>query len=96
MPGFVRNGVQYWPLALWTYGRVEVAFQTLSSRVAFADERERRLLLGQLNSIPGVAIPDLAITKRPSIALELLVPAESMRLFLAAADWIVERIRTSG
>jgi hypothetical protein len=96
MPGFVRNGIQYWPLALWTYGRVEVAFQTLSGRAAFADEKTRRLLLEQLNSIPGVAIPDVAITKRPSIALELLLPAESMRIFLAAADWMVERIRTIG
>ena len=96
MPGFARNGVQYWPLALWTYGRVEIAFQTLSTRAAFADERVRRLLLEQLNSIPGVTIPDQAITKRPSISLEMLVPVESMRLFLAAADWIVDRIATNG
>jgi len=94
MPGFIRAGTDYWPFALWTYGRIGIAFQTLSTRPVFADEDVRRQLLKMLNGIPGVSLSDIALTKQPSITLDLLVPPDSLRQFLDAANWVAERIHS--
>jgi hypothetical protein len=38
-PVLDHNGEQYYPIAIWTYGKIEIQFQWLMNRSAFSDER---------------------------------------------------------
>jgi hypothetical protein len=40
---------------VWTYGRVEVQFETLKNNPPFDDEAKRLELCRRLNEIPGVS-----------------------------------------
>lgn len=80
----------YYPIALYTYGRVEVQFQWLRSRPPFENEELRLELLRRLNEIPGVALAPDAITKRPSIQLALLAVDEaSLTHFKEVLGWLL-------
>ncbi len=72
IPVFAANGRDYYPIALYSYGRVEVLFQHLKRREPFDDEQTRLELLAQVNEIPNVSLGPEVITKRPSIPLDLL------------------------
>ena len=53
----------------------------------------REDLRRRLNRIPGVAIPEDAIGRRPAFPLELLAPAESRRMFTETFEWVLAVIR---
>jgi hypothetical protein len=93
---FNREGRSIWPIALWTYGKIEIQFQHLLKDEAFESEDVRRELQRRLNAIPGVNIPDEGLTRRPSVALSSLRPEGSMRLFTDALDWVLERFGVPG
>jgi hypothetical protein len=91
-----HGGVDYYLFAAYTSGSVEVYFQWLKGRPAFASESSRRELLNRLNEIPGVRLPDDAIHRRPSLQLTMLGNEGRMARFLAVLDWVVERIEQDG
>jgi hypothetical protein len=66
------NGEQYYPIAIWTYGKVEIQFQWLMNKSPFNDEMKRKELLKQLNQIPGVDLPEKAMIRLPNIFLSTL------------------------
>ncbi|MBA3366493.1 MAG: hypothetical protein H0U03_12060 [Actinobacteria bacterium] len=70
IPVLDHNGQPHYPLAVYTYGRLEIQFQWLT-RPPFDDLELRHEFLSRLNGIPGVSFPEDAIT-RPSIQLSLL------------------------
>jgi hypothetical protein len=80
-------------ISIWTYGRIEVQFQWMKVRPPFSDEIKRRELCDRLNQIPGVEIPDDAITRRPSIPLEVLTKDTVLRQFLDVLDWYIEQAK---
>jgi hypothetical protein len=92
VPVVSRNGIDHQLLAVFTYGSVEVYFQTLQGRPAFQPEEKRLELLRRLNAIPGVSIPPDGITRRPSIKLATLEGADGVRRFLEVYDWVLEEI----
>jgi hypothetical protein len=94
-PMLDHNHTQHWLIAVWTYGRVEIEFQQMLTRSPFDEESARRELLHRLNSLDGIAIPDDAIARRPSIRLITLAPAHVLDGFLGTLDWAVSRIRES-
>jgi hypothetical protein len=55
IPVVSRNGQGHYPIALYTYGRIEVQFQHLKARPPFDDEQTRLELLRLINEIPGVS-----------------------------------------
>jgi hypothetical protein len=76
MPTTQRPGTSYYLATLWTYGRLEIAFEQLRTQPPF-DEVERRIqILTQLNQIPGIALPDDSYSRRPSIHLHALLADE--------------------
>lgn len=91
---FGHKGQKLYPLTIWTYGRVEVGFQTMMNS-PFRDEEKRRELLGRLNEIPGLNLPDDAITRYPSISLKLLSDETHLMKFFDAMNWFVAELRTS-
>lgn len=94
-PVLDHNGEQYYPIAIWTYGKIEIQFQWLMNRSAFSDETKRRELLNRLNQIPGVNIPENAITRRPNISLSTFTDTSSLRQLLETLDWVVQEIRST-
>ncbi len=93
---FVHRGVEHPLFAVYASGPVETYFQWLKGKPAFEDEGARLDLLAKLNEIPGVAFPPSAITKRPSVRLEVLATEGRLRKFLKVLEWAMDRIRLHG
>jgi len=89
------NGERYCPIAIWTYGKIEIQFQWLMNKSPFNDEMKRKELLNRLNQIPGVEIPEKAITRRPNIFLSKFKEDSSLTKLLETLDWVVQEIKSS-
>lgn len=79
-------------MAVWTYGLVEMQLQYLTNP-PFDEEAKRFELLNRLNSIPGVRISPDALSKRPSVDLQILQSPSAMKQFLDCFDWVIEQIK---
>lgn len=84
----VGRARKVWPFAIWTCGEVEVQFQGLMRLTEFQAEDRRRELQQRLNRIPGVAMSDDALTKRPSFSLTLLDSDPAFTAFVDAMAWV--------
>ena len=84
----------YAPFALWTYGLVEMQFQYLKERPAFASVDIREELRQRFNLIEGVDLPADGIERRPSFRISLLAPSDSMASFKATVEWMLDHIRS--
>ena len=89
------QGKTYYPICIWSYGKVEVQFQYLKRHPPFDSESKRKELLDRLNRIPGFSIPDDAITRRPNVYLAALKNEDALDQFLEALNWVVQEIRKS-
>ena len=89
VPVLRAGGVEHYPIALYTYGRIEIQFQHLRARSPFDDGDVRLELLRRVNTIPGVSFDPEVITRRPSIPLGLLAadPTAVERL-KEILDWV--------
>jgi hypothetical protein len=47
------------------------------------------------NSIPGVKIPADAISRRPSIPLEVLTDDVALKAFLGVLDWYIAEVKAA-
>jgi len=84
------EGTTYYLISAWTYGRVEVQFETLKNKPPF-DDKERRLeLLRRLNEIPGVGFEPEAIGRRPSIPLATLAQGDAVAKLCEALEWAIK------
>lgn len=88
-----HGGFDHPLFAVYTSRPVEIYFQHLKFKPAFAEDSVRLELLRKLNAIPGVALPEDAITRLPSLRLSLLANEDILAQFLAVMDWVVKRIR---
>ena len=90
-----HGGDVHWLISVWTYGRLEIQFQMMKKNPPFEDEKLRRDLLSRLNAITGIAFPENAITRRPSIPLSLLEDKATLEQFLEVLDWVIQEIRST-
>jgi hypothetical protein len=80
---------EHYPIALYTYGRIEIQFQHLKARSSFDSEETRRELLAHVNEIPGVSFGEDVISRRPSIRLSLLVSdAAALAQLKRTLEWV--------
>ncbi len=90
-PGVYLQGKVYRLIDVYTYGKVEILFQYMTSPPF--DRKEARLeFLRRLNAIPNVDIPESSIDKRPSINLEVFRERSNLEAFLQVLDWAVDKI----
>ena len=81
-------------LAVYSYGsskKVEIYFQHFKE--PFHTETKKKALLQKFNTIPGVEIPESAITKRPSLDCNLLVNTSNLEKFLQIYSEILIEIK---
>lgn len=91
-----KEAVEFWPVILYTYGRVEVQFQFIRSKPFFSDIENRRELVRRLTAIKGVAISEDALSKRPAVALATIAadPTGPAKL-IDAFTWAVDQYRST-
>ena len=92
-PVFVWKERKYYPVILWTYGRVEIQFTQLQTRPPFDDIEKRRDFLTRLNAIPGISIPEEALDKRPAVSMSVLVPSDARNQFISVLNWFLDEVR---
>ena len=85
----------YSTFAVWTYGTVEITFQYYQSCPPFDAEEKRRELLGRLNAIEGVSIPEDAIARRPSIPLAVFADETRLAKFLRVYKWFLQEVQAA-
>jgi len=93
IPVLIEGGVEYYPVVVYTYGRVDIQFQYLVSKPPFETEAKRRELLAKLNQIPGINLPPDSFDRRPSVKLEALVDEQRLTKFIGVLDWFREQIK---
>jgi hypothetical protein len=94
IPVLDYEGNTYYPFMVWTYGRVEIQFQHMT-RPPFDEDELRHELLRRLNDIPGVSIPQEAVTRRPSIPLALFAAdPEALKALEGVLDWFCDTVRS--
>ena len=87
IPVLEQDGQQHLPFAIYTYGAVEIQFQWLI-RPPFDSPDVRGEFLARLNQIPGVQLPEDAITRRPRIQLSALAAdPTAMDGLIHALEW---------
>lgn len=79
-------------LTLWTYGRVEIDFQYLLARAAFASREARLELLRRLTEGSSLALSENMIDKRPSLPSSQFDSPENLRALLGAMEWVVQTL----
>jgi hypothetical protein len=79
--------------AVYSYGSVEFYFQYFAKKRPFSDIEKRRELLRKLNEIPGVAIPDTSIDKRPNVPLKTFTKPDAFDRLLSVLGWCIEVIK---
>jgi len=89
------QGLPYWPITIYTYGRVETLFQHMLTKRPFDDLAMRQEWMRRLNAISGVSIAPERVNARPSIPLSILVDQAALRQFLAVLEWVVGQITLS-
>lgn len=88
-----QAGDQYWTIALWTYGTIEIQYQWMRRKPPFDAAPKREELRMKLNAIPGIAIPPDGIDKRPNVPLQALIAPGALERFLEILGWVVGEIR---
>jgi hypothetical protein len=90
----VANGNNYYPIAIWTYGLIEIRFQYLL-KGPLGSEEKRREFLERLNRVDGISLPAASITRRPSIRMAVLSGEARLTSFIAVMDWLVATLRST-
>jgi hypothetical protein len=75
-----------------TTGAVELQFQHMGLP-PFSALEERKALASRLTRIEGVAIPESALSRRPSFGVGLLTGDGRLDVFLEAFDWVLGEIK---
>jgi uncharacterized DUF497 family protein len=92
VPVLEQGGQPHLPFAIYTDGRVEIQFLWLT-RPPFDSSDVRREFLARLNQIPGVQLPEDAITRRPRIQLSVLAAdPTAIEGLIHALDWFRDRV----
>lgn len=93
-PVVEHNGICYQIFSIWTSGSIGTGFQYLYNKPPF-DQMKLLELLTRINSIPGIAFPETAVTKRPEFSISVLEPEANLQQFLSVFDWVIEQIKSS-
>ncbi|MFF6779049.1 hypothetical protein ACFY8W_36630 [Streptomyces sp. NPDC012637] len=89
-----------WPLVFYPGGgrggTAEVVFQHLAAREPFADRALRLELLGRLNALEGVSIPEGKLELRPGFRLSSLEKDRDRELLVETLAWFRDRWESRG
>jgi hypothetical protein len=84
---------QYQMIAIRTTGRGDFEFGRLKGYSTFASDEQRLKLLGLINSISGMNIPETKIAAYPSFSLNILNDPSALDQFLQVLDYIIAQLK---
>lgn len=88
-----RQGREYGTPLFTVYSTGSVAVPFMSYRRPPFDAGSGKMeLLERLNQLPGIALPDEAIGRQPTISLSALADGDAVNRFLQVFDWTIERL----
>jgi hypothetical protein len=93
VPVLDYHGTPHWIISLWTTGSIELNFQYMKEKPPFDSEALRLEWLRRVNEIPGVAIPEDGITRRPTISYAVLTNRAALDEFFDAMNWAIGQIK---
>ena len=93
VPVLEVDGVSRYFVGIWTYGKIDIQFQSLAKVSSFQSESARLDLLNRLNQISGVHISPGSITKYPSIPLSVFVAPKNLDQLLSILQWVIQEIK---
>lgn len=94
-PSVEHRGIRYQLFFVWTNGFLEVGFQYLNGKPPFDTEASLEALLARMNTIPGIAFPPTAMSRRPSFPIAVVESDANLQQYLETFDWVIEQIRAS-
>lgn len=89
------NGETQTLFGVYSKGAVEVHFQFLKNRAAFATDEKRQELARRISDATGAHFGAEQIARRPSIPIQTLTTPEALAGFLRAFEWVIEEIRAA-
>ena len=89
----LHDGSSYSPFYLATSGTIEIYFQGLKNQPPFDQPGKRLELLGKLNEIPGVDLPENVIERRPRIPLATFANPDALARLFGAFEWFIAEAR---
>jgi hypothetical protein len=95
MVPIIRSGsVKTFLFTAWTYGKLEIDFEYMTSG-SFADEARRRELLARINEATVSHIQMGQLSHRPSLSLAALVEEGTMARLLDVFSWTLAEIQST-
>lgn len=85
-------GAIHYTFVVVSSGRTEMRFASMRGKPIFGDRNLRLELLGRINALPGVDLPEDAIERYPSVPLASFTTEDALNAFLGTMDWYVEAI----
>jgi hypothetical protein len=95
VPGLRHNGIWHQVIEVRTNGNVEIQFQYMQANPPFDDHARRLDLLHRLNEMPGIALAEDSITRRPSVPLFALKYQAVLKQFVGVLEWVVQEIEAT-
>jgi hypothetical protein len=95
VPIFRYHGQDHQLFAVWTTGMIEFYFYWYQYKPPFNDLQKRRQLLQRLVAIPGVTIPEDALSRRPNVPLERFADESALHELLTTYAWVLEEIKST-
>ncbi len=74
-------------VTVYTYGSMEILFESLQRRGPFQSKDLRRDMLARLSEIPGSTFKDVEVTQRPPLALRLLEDSAAFDRLTDTLTW---------
>ncbi len=93
VPVYDHESTEHQLFAVWSYGTLQVYFYWYQFKPPFDREEVRLRLLERLNEIPGVALPEEAIRKRPGLPLKLFTDPEKLSALLGVFEHYLRIVR---
>jgi hypothetical protein len=94
-PGLDHGGRSYYPMHVWTTGKVAFQFYWMKGWPPFDTDDKRLELLRKLNEIPGIDFPENAIAQKPSTRLEIFRDDRNLQTLLSVLEWFAAEARSS-
>ena len=95
-PLFERGGRPFYPFLIGTYASISIYFQYMVGRPVFDAIEKCREFMQRLNEVPGFALKESSLSKRPVVRLDVFSRPEVTDAFLGVMDWFVAELPPRG
>ena len=92
-PMLYINGNKFSTFSCWSRGGIELQFQWIRNQSIYSDIEKRKVMMRELNKIPGVDMTEDKLEARPSIQYDVLMNETSLNQFLKIWDDYLKEVK---